>query len=211
MAYLYRHIRLDKNEVFYIGIANDDTYKRCKIKANRSTYWKNIVNKTSYEVEIILDDLTWEDACLKEKEFIALYGRKDLGKGTLINFTDGGEGTPGIKRSEDYILKMSERQKGEKGYWFGKNHSKETIQKMSDVKKGKSPSQETREKLRLTSTGTRNPWFGKPTPVSKKVIDTDTNIIYESIADCIKNTGYKKLYEKLSGQRKNNTPIRHYC
>ena len=44
------------------------------------------------------------------------YGRKDLGKGTLINFTDGGEGTPGIKRSQEYILKLSERQKGEKGY-----------------------------------------------------------------------------------------------
>ena len=49
--------------------------------------------------------------------------------------------------------------------WFGKKSLKRTIQKMSDVKKGKSPSQETREKLRLTSTGTRNPWFGKPTPV----------------------------------------------
>jgi len=28
-------------------------------------------------------------------ELIALYGRKDLGKGTLINFTDGGEGRKG--------------------------------------------------------------------------------------------------------------------
>lgn len=211
MAYLYRHIRLDKNEVFYIGIANDNDYKRSKIKANRNTYWKNIVNKTSYEVEIILDDLTWEEACLKEKEFIALYGRKDLGKGTLINFTDGGEGTPGIKRSEDYILKMSQRQKGEKGYWFGKNHSEETLQKMSEIKKGKVPSQETKEKLRLASTGSKNAWFGKHTAVSKKVIDTDTNVVYESIADCIKHTGYKKLHEKLSGKRKNNTSIRYYC
>jgi hypothetical protein len=210
MAYVYRHIRLDKNEVFYIGIGNDSNYKRSKIKANRSIYWKNIVNKTSYEIEILLDDLTWEEACLKEKEFIKLYGRKDLELGTLINFTNGGDGTPGIKRSKEYILKMSERQKGEKGYWFGKNHSKETLQKMSDIKKGKSPSQETREKLRLTSTGTRNAWFGKHTVVSKKVIDTNTNIIYESIADCIKNTGYKKLYEKLSGKRKNTTSIKHY-
>ena len=28
----------------------------------------------------------------KEKEFILIYGRKDLNKGTLVNFTDGGEG-----------------------------------------------------------------------------------------------------------------------
>ena len=210
MAYLYRHIRLDKNEPFYIGIGNDEDYKRSKIKANRSIYWKNITNKTVYEVEILLDNLTWEQACQKEIEFISLYGRKDLFTGTLVNMTNGGEGAPGIKRSDEYILKLSERQKGEKAYMFGKKHSKETLQKMSDIKKGKSPSQETREKLKITSTGTRNAWFGKHTAVSKKVIDTNTNIIYESIADCIKNTGYKKLYEKLSGKRKNNTSIKHY-
>lgn len=28
MAYLYRHIRLDKNEPFYIGIGSDSNYNR---------------------------------------------------------------------------------------------------------------------------------------------------------------------------------------
>lgn len=208
MAYLYRHIRLDKNEPFYIGIGNDETYKRSNIKANRSIYWKNITNKIPYRVEILLDDLTWEEACEKEIEFILLYGRKDLGTGSLVNMTNGGEGTPGIKRSQEYILKLSERQKGEKAHMFGKKHSEETIRKMSDSKKGKSPSEQTREKLRLTSTGCKNAWFGKSTPISKKVIDTQTNIIYESITDCEKNTSYRKLHEKLSGSRKNNTPIK---
>jgi hypothetical protein len=209
MAYVYRHIRLDKNEPFYIGIGNDEDYKRSKIKANRSIYWKNISNKTIYEVEILLDNLTWEQACQKEIEFILLYGIKDLSTGTLVNMTAGGEGTPGIKRSEEYISKLSKRQTGEKGHWFGKNHSKETLQKMSEIKKGKLTSQETKEKLRLASTGTKNAWFGKHTAVSKKVVDTETNIVYESIADCMKHTGYKKLHEKLSGKRKNNTPIRY--
>ena len=208
MACLYRHIRLDKNEPFYIGIGKN--VKRAYNIYNRSAYWEKIVKKHGYEVEILLEDLTWEEACIKEKEFIRLYGRKNLGLGTLCNLTDGGDGTPGIKRSEEYILKLSERQKDGKAYWFGKNHSEETLQKMSDIKKGKSPSQETKEKLRLTSTGTRNAWFGKHTAISKKVIDTETNIVYESIADCIKHTGYKKLHEKLSGKRKNNTSIKHY-
>ena len=208
MACLYRHIRLDKNEPFYIGIGKN--VKRAYNIYNRSDYWEKIVKKHGYEVEILLEDLTWEEACIKEKEFIRLYGRKNLGLGTLCNLTDGGDGTPGIKRSEEYILKLSERQKDGKAYWFGKNHSEETLQKMSDIKKGKSPSQETKEKLRLTSTGTRNAWFGKHTAISKKVIDTETNIVYESIADCMKHTKYKKLHEKLSGQRKNNTPIKHY-
>jgi hypothetical protein len=94
MAYLYRHIRLDKNEPFYIGISIDnDNYKYIRAYSkNRNNWWKNIVAKTEYEVEIILDDLTWEEAKLKETEFIVLYGRKDLGTGTLVNMTYGGEG-----------------------------------------------------------------------------------------------------------------------
>ena len=32
MAYLYRHIRLDTNEIFYIGIGSDINYKRAFIK-----------------------------------------------------------------------------------------------------------------------------------------------------------------------------------
>ena len=38
MAYVYMHIREDKNEPFYIGIGNDDNgYKRAYSKRNRNT------------------------------------------------------------------------------------------------------------------------------------------------------------------------------
>jgi DNA invertase Pin-like site-specific DNA recombinase len=87
--YVYRHIRLDKNEVFYIGLGQN---KRAWCKDGRNNYWKNIVKKSSYEIEVILDNLTREQAIQKEKEFIKLYGRKDLGLGTLCNKTDGGDG-----------------------------------------------------------------------------------------------------------------------
>lgn len=41
MAYLYRHIRLDKNQPFYIGISNvDDDYKRAYKRSCRNKYWK---------------------------------------------------------------------------------------------------------------------------------------------------------------------------
>jgi len=92
MAYVYRHIRLDKNEPFYIGISKRK--RRCNdgVGSNRNIIWKRIVNKTEYEVEIIMDDLSWEDAKKKEIEFIQLYGRIDLGTGILSNMTNGGEG-----------------------------------------------------------------------------------------------------------------------
>jgi hypothetical protein len=84
MAYIYRHIRLDKNEPFYIGIGSDDRgkYNRAYNIKLRSFRWKDIAKYVPYTIEIILDNLTWEDACIKEIELISLYGRKDLGLGS---------------------------------------------------------------------------------------------------------------------------------
>jgi len=47
MIYLYRHIRLDKNEPFYVGIGEDKItqeyqYVRAYDKTNRSKWWKDI-------------------------------------------------------------------------------------------------------------------------------------------------------------------------
>jgi hypothetical protein len=113
MAYLYRHIRLDKNEPFYIGIGSDDKgyYKRAKSTYGRNLYWRNVAKITKYKVEILLDDLTWEDACKKESEFISLYGRRDLKEGTLTNKTSGGDGTLGFVYTEEERKKRSDIQK----------------------------------------------------------------------------------------------------
>ena len=93
MAYVYRHIRKDKDQVFYIGIGTDDKGKHTRaFSKNRNRYWKRIVDKTDYEVEIIFDEVTKEEAINKEIEFISIYGRHDLGFGSLCNLTDGGEG-----------------------------------------------------------------------------------------------------------------------
>ena len=114
MAYVYRHIRLDKNEPFYIGIATHikRAYER---NQRKNKIWKSIVNKTDYEVEILFDDISREKALEKEIELIALYGRIDKKTGTLSNLTDGGEGFQGIwnkgrKASEETKRKMTEAQ-----------------------------------------------------------------------------------------------------
>ena len=86
---------MDKNEPFYIGIGKDEV--RAFSNKSRNRYWRFIVGITDYEVDILLSDITWEEAQEKEKELIALYGRKDLNKGTLVNMTDGGDGTLGQK------------------------------------------------------------------------------------------------------------------
>lgn len=111
MAYVYRHIRLDKNVPFYIGIGADEEgeYERAFYKYKRNKHWMNVINKTEYEVDILIEGLLWEEACLKEKEFIKLYGRRDIGTGTLVNMTNGGDGTSGRVLPYDSYRKMRER------------------------------------------------------------------------------------------------------
>jgi hypothetical protein len=107
MAYLYRHVRLHLNIPFYIGIGSDSEgeYKRANSKKGRSYSWKDIVKNIDWKVDILIDDISWDEACLKEIEFIKLYGRKDLGEGPLVNFTNGGEGQYGRKDSIETKLK----------------------------------------------------------------------------------------------------------
>jgi hypothetical protein len=167
MAYVYRHIRLDKNEPFYIGIGSDVNYNRAyEIKKNRrNIVWSRITSKSKIEVEIMLDGLTWFEACEKEIEFIKLYGRLDLGNGILANLTDGGDGTLGVIVSKETRKKSSERFSGKNNPMYGKKNSQESIErgrlkrlgqpawnkgktgiysdsqlkKMSEIKKGKIP------------------------------------------------------------------------
>lgn len=89
---MYRHIRLDKNCPFYVGIGTtDDSYSRAYSAKGRNANWNKIISETSYEVEIVVDGLTKEQAIEKEHEFIAIYKRVVDG-GTLCNISKGGVG-----------------------------------------------------------------------------------------------------------------------
>jgi len=110
MAIVYIHRRTDNNEIFYVGIGKEE--KRAKSTYKRSKFWRNYVNLHSYEYEIVLDNVSWKEACKKEIELISFYGRRDLKSGTLVNMTFGGEGgatTTGRKRPD-----LSERNKTSK-------------------------------------------------------------------------------------------------
>lgn len=117
--YLYRYIRLDKNEPFYIGIGkkpkgftnNYNEYKRAYSK-QRNGFCLVIMNKCKYRIEIVCESIHHDYIVQKEIEFIRLYGRKDIGTGTLCNLTDGGEGCIGHVCSEKQKLNQSIKMKG---------------------------------------------------------------------------------------------------
>ena len=183
--YLYRHIRLDKNEVFYIGIGKKfyrGEYGRARqYNTGRNNQWRNIYKKLNGNIdyEIMYECEELNEIFEKEKEFIKFYGRRDLGLGTLVNMSDGGDGNFGRKLSEETKAKISAFHKGRplspehiaiitanNKARIGYKHSPETIEKFKARKKtpeekeklrqanlGKKPSAETIEKLRRISTG----------------------------------------------------------
>lgn len=111
MPYVYGHKRLDNNQFFYIGIGSDLYYKRANEKSRRSEFWKKIVNKYDYKVTILYDNISFEDAKIKEIELIKKYGRIDNNTGILCNMTDGGDGTKNKVINESYRKKLSESAK----------------------------------------------------------------------------------------------------
>lgn len=159
MAYVYRHIRLDTNEPFYIGIGVGNRHKQ---KSGRNRHWTYIVKKYGFYSEIMLDDLTWDECCEKEKEFIKLYGRRDKKTGCLVNLTDGGEGMLGWVCPQHIREKLSLQRKGKEGKTKGYKHTKEAILKMSLANKGHKRnngrilSNETKEKLRKKAKNQKN-------------------------------------------------------
>lgn len=176
MAYVYRHIRLDKNIPFYIGIGSDTDgeYKRAYSIANRNNHWRNIVSNYGYDVEILMDGLSWEQAQDKEVEFIALYKRKIHG-GSLCNYTDGGGGSVGLMVSNETKEKQRLKKLGKPGARKWIPQTKATAEKISAANKGKkawnkdiSPSKTTIEKQLKTKEergvilrGANHPMYGK--------------------------------------------------
>lgn len=201
--YLYRHVRLDKNEPFYIGIAGKkadkgEYYYRGNRVSNRNRIWKNIYNACGHkiEIQILLESDSFLFIKEKEKEFIYLYGRRNNKTGILANMTDGGDGTCGTVATPQ----------------TRKNQSVAQINSSKTLKKGTKLPDWWVDKIREKKMGKMNPMYGKHTPISKKVINVETLEIFESILLAGKSYGLKDrlLHQYLSGHRLNKSPFVYY-
>lgn len=150
---VYSHTRLDRNEVFYIGIGQPDRpyHKR------RNQIWNRVVSKTEYKVDILFEGLTWEQAVEKEVELIKFYGRKNKGEGPLVNLTDGGEGNHGYVWKEESKKQISdslkEYFKENENPFKGKTHSEETRVKLSEHAKNREMNPDAIEAMRNKNIG----------------------------------------------------------
>lgn len=165
--YVYRYIRLDNNTPFYVGASNKLNYARAYDIRARTKPFKDIYAITEIKVEIISEGLSKEEAEILETKFIALYGRLRDG-GVLVNIIRkmpliteetkrklsqinkglcSGEKHPqfgktgklaaffGRKHTKESKNKMSEWQKGEKALFFGQKHKEETKEKIREKMK----------------------------------------------------------------------------
>jgi len=157
--YIYKHIRPDKDEVFYIGIGKEGT-DRINHK-RRNSIWKNIFSLNNGEIEKykIAENLSLEEANKIEILLIDYYGRIKYNTGTLANILKGGHDNKDYrkmtkedksrlrskmlgntyskgKRSEEVRFKMSISRKGRSTAKKGQKASLETKKRMSESHKG---------------------------------------------------------------------------
>ena len=122
--YVYLHKKKTTGEVFYVG---KGCGSRAWDQAGRSSFWRKVVQKHGYDVQIHSCRLQEWYAFELEKDLIAYYGRRQLGKGTLVNLSDGGEGTKGWIASQAFrdfrrnIMQREDAPNKDKRIWTFKN------------------------------------------------------------------------------------------
>lgn len=212
MAYVYQHIRLDNNTVFYIGIGLNSSNKR-RVNSNRSrnTHWHSIVKKYGFRSEVIYDNISWEEACNIEVDLIKLYGRSDLGLGELVNKSDGGEGNVNMVVSELTKQKLRDANIGKKGVYVMPDSMKKYL---SEKRKGIVFSEEHKRKLREAKLGTKRSQETKSkisehNNKKKLVLDTESGVFFESVKEAAKAylINYSYLVSMLCGDARNKTKL----
>ena len=113
----------------------------------------------NFEKFLICYTTSKDDANKKEKFWIAEYRSRGKAEYNIANGGDGGDIRKGYKSSLETRKKLLEawQKRKEEGWTF----SEETLQRMSDAKKGKHASEETRKKMSEARKGPKNCNYGK--------------------------------------------------
>lgn len=220
--YIYFHKNPITNNIFYVGMGTGD---RCKdFKRGRNPYYINYVKKYGNPIiEVPHKNLSKEEACVLEKDYIKKYGRKLYEEnGTLLNISEGGES--GVK-GRKYNMSQSHKENIIRNVIGKKKHtlkSKDKIRKhrlgtkmeqsskdkISKIHKGTKKSKETREKMSKSHTGRKITWGekiskakkGKPNPklnipIEKYTLDGKYITSFSSIKAA--SDGNKSLAESI--------------
>jgi group I intron endonuclease len=196
--YIYKHT--SPSGKVYIGMTKQNPKIRWRkdgsgYKNNR--YFDRAIQKygwDNFQHEILYEGLTKEDASMKEKELIKQYKSNNSEYG--YNISSGGEGgREGVPQSEEAKRKVSIANKGrlagEKNHlygvrkyqkenpFYGKHHTEETKEKLSNLHKGKKMSDDFKSKISKAMSGKNN-------PRARKVLQYDLDMKLVKIWDYLK-------------------------
>jgi len=183
--YLYFLRRPDRDDPFepgrgcpfYVGKGSNGrkgdhrkAAKRLLDKGGTKSRKINIIHKLwkrdlDFEEDIILEDLTENEANEYEIEAISAYGRLDLKTGCLANMTNGGEGTSGAVMSDEAKKKLSDarvgRFGGENNPMYGKTRPDLAKRNKLGLNRGIPFTEEHKKKIGEKNKGKNNGMYGK--------------------------------------------------
>lgn len=185
----------------YIG-SSVDIEKRFKYYNSKSSKGQvkiyNSIQKYGYEAHLfeVIKECLFEDLYYYESYYGNLFNvLSDKGLNLILPKSDDAK----VGVSDETRLKMSLSKRGDKNYFYGKKHTQETKNKLSNSKKGTKLSEETKLKVKLNH----------KRAASKLVIDLSTGIFYESCKDASisYNINYSTLRSMLNGAIKNSSNL----
>lgn len=146
-SYVYAYLSKNGNP-YYIG----------KGKGSRAFSKRRSVHvPPRHRIVFLETNLTDVGACAIERRMISWYGRRDLGTGILLNLTDGGDGTCGLKKPKtlEHRRKLSlvNKLRGIQPKTCNEPCSEEAKEKIRKAKTGKPLSASHKAKLKG-----RTPW-----------------------------------------------------
>jgi hypothetical protein len=202
--YVYEHWRLDRDECFYVGKGRGN---RAYSTKDRNRHHKAICAKISregfaMEVRMVATGLTEEEAFNLEKVRIKFWRETGV---DLVNITNGGEGTSGMRHTDEVKERLSAMNKGKPAAFKGRKHTEETRailsakaklrgfpkltkeaqEKASAWHRGRKRPLETCAKISASKKGKPGWAKGKPSKLKGRVLSSETKE---------KMTAAKKLY-----------------
>lgn len=191
-------------EPFYVGKGTGDRLKSSLL--DRESPFKvnkiNKIRKSGGEVITLklYENLENIESLEIEKELISKIGRRDLGLGTLVNQTDGGDGRLKSPHSYETRLKISKTKKDKN---LSIPHKEETKRYLSDINKGeknpmfgKKHSDEVKENQSLRVSGINHPMFGKKhSKDSIEKIKNNRNFDQEKINEISRKNNSKSILQ----------------
>lgn len=195
MYTVYKHQNKTNGKV-YVGITMQEPEKRWGnngINYKSSPRFYSAIQKygwDNFDHDILFENLTHDEACLKEQELIKFYNSMNREFG--YNSTSGGDV---FIMSEEVRQKLSQSMMGNKN-GLGHPCSEEKKRKISEAQKGRTFTEEHKQKLsdaakqrHVPCSDEKKKKLSQNYPNKRKVYCEELDTIYESVQECGRQLG----------------------